>query len=103
MFINCTYSRQINNTKYKWNNRDINRTTVAATAASARAVASDTKFARTGQDRTGQDRTTAHTRDARNCSVTDCDGVPSEYDAVPSYLGELEVHHTVTRSRQSKD
>ena len=28
---------------------------------------------------------------ARNCSVTDCDGVPSEDDAVPSYLGQLEV------------
>ena len=104
--------------KYKLNHRDINRTTFAVSAASARSGASD--------------------------------AVPSEYDAVPSYLGELEVqciaepetyadwklrrdneiaaffealsflsegtslleqksskkilhHHTVTRSRQSKD
>ena len=24
-------------------------------------------------------------------AVTDCDGVPSEYDAIPSYMGELDV------------
>ena len=33
---------------------------------------------------------------APNCSVTDCDGVPSEYDAVPSYLGEQEVQCIAT-------
>ena len=36
-------------------------------------IHSHLKFARAGQDRTGQDRTMAHTRDARNCSVTDCE------------------------------
>ena len=31
-----------------------------------------------------------------NCSVTDCDGVPSEYDAIQVYLGELEIQCIAT-------
>ena len=32
----------------------------------------------------------------RNLSVTDCDGVPSEYDAIHVYFGELEIQCIAT-------
>ena len=32
----------------------------------------------------------------RNLSVTDCDSVPSEYDAIHVYLGELEIQCIAT-------
>ena len=31
-----------------------------------------------------------------NCSVTDCDGVPSEYDAIHVYVGELGIQYIAT-------